>query len=102
MSLLHLRDLRNSLERSHWIVIEELEGNDYDISAVWVIARPDGSNKLHIEFSVPKDLTTPPTEKSVGCQVAEYPKVSLYFAKVSRSWKDNLTTFIQELNQVAA
>lgn len=80
MSHEHLENLRNKLEQIGWIVAEELEGNDYDISAVWLITRPNGSKKLHIDFQGLDDMVTLPIEKSYGCKVREFPKISLYFS----------------------
>lgn len=96
---MHINELRNTLERNHWLIAEELEGNDYDVSAVWLITRPDGSGKLHLQFEVMKELVTPPFEKSIGCTVKELPRVSLYFARVNRSWSGRLEAFMQDLNE---
>ena len=99
MSIEHLRQLRNELERHHWKIIAEEDGNDYDISAVWVIERPDGSNQLHIEFMGLDDLETMPIEKSYGCSIKEAPSIEAYFARISRSWPKELSEFIKKLER---
>ncbi|WP_282605186.1 hypothetical protein [Pelagibius sp. Alg239-R121] len=102
MSEQHLKDLRNALERGHWRVVEELPGDDYRICAVWIIARPDGSNRLALNFDGLDDLRRLPIEESYGCDLAESYKVSLYFARISRSWKPSLAEFIKQLNAFAS
>ena len=51
MSEEHLTALRNVLENNHWVLVSEKPGNDYDVSAIWEISRPDGDTKLNIEFN---------------------------------------------------
>jgi hypothetical protein len=68
MSEVHLDNLRNALEKSHWVVTLELDGNDYDISAIWVVSRPDGTAIRNIEFEGLDDMETLPIEKSYGCR----------------------------------
>ena len=64
----HLIDLRNALHRKKWQLFTCLKGNDYDISEIWQIQRPDGTEKLHIEFDGLDDLETLPLEASYGCK----------------------------------
>ena len=101
MSEVHLSDLRNKLESSHWKVVSELEGNDYDVSGIWLISRLDGKNEIHLEFHGLDDMETLPIEQSYGCRIQENPNVSLYFSRVGRSWQQELAQFIGELNNVA-
>ena len=101
MSEAHLTELRKVLENNHWVIASEQEGNEYDISGVWEISRPDGTNKIHIEFEGLDDMETLPIEKSYSCRIKEVPKVNLHFSKVGRSWGEELTNFISELNNVA-
>jgi hypothetical protein len=100
MSIEHLKQLRNALENQHWKIISEKDGNDYDISRVWVIARPDGSNQLHIEFEGLDDLKTLPLEKSYGCRIKEATDVAAYFGKILKSWPRELSEFINKINKI--
>ena len=99
MSRQHLADIRSTLERNHWQVIEELPGNDYDVSAVWKIARPDGSNVFHLEFEGLDDMSTLPIEQAYAIKVREAPEVSVYFGRASRSWPEALEEFFNMLKQ---
>jgi len=100
MSIDHLKQLRNELENQRWKIISEEGGNDYDISAVWVVARPDGSNQLHIEFEGLDDLKTFPIEKSFACHVREASDISVYFGKISKSWPKELSDFIDKIKRL--
>ena len=100
MSIDNLRQLRNELENQNWRIISEEGGNDYDISAVWVVARPDGSNRLHIEFEGLDDLKTLPIEKSYACHVREASDISAYFGKISKSWPKELSDFIDKIKRL--
>lgn len=51
MSEAHLTDLRKVLEQN---------GNEYDISDVWVVERPDGTGIFHLEFEGLDDLNVLP------------------------------------------
>ena len=97
MSKSHLKDLRNAIEASHWRIAEVLPGDDYRISASWVLVRPDGSGRLHLDFEGIDDLRSLPIEQSCGCQVREVPERGLYFARIKRSWKDELSGFVTRL-----
>ena len=101
MSQAHLTELRKILENSHWVIASEFEGNEYDVSGVWQVSRPDGANKMHIEFEGLDDMNTLPVEESYGCRVKEAPNINLHFSRVGRSWSEELTKFINELNNVA-
>lgn len=98
MSEFHLNDLKKELEKSHWVVVSELEGNDYDISGVWLLSRPDGTNQLHLEFEGLDDMETLPLNKSYGCRIKENPDIKLYLSRIEHSWKDALSMFIKHLN----
>lgn len=101
MSIQHLRDLRTALERSHWVVIEELPGNDTNISAIWRVARPNGSHCAHLEFGGADDLRVLPIDKAYGVSVREAKGLGAYFARVGRTWPQELDRFIERLNQWA-
>ena len=100
----HIDDLRNALERNHWIVVGQEASDLYNVPVIWVIARPDGSTRLHLVFEVPRDLDESlmgSIEHSLGCHLDEAPCVSLYFARISRSWPRNLSAFVEGLNAVS-
>lgn len=99
----HIDDLHNALERNHWNVVGQESNDAYNVPVIWVIARPDGSSRLHLVFEVPSDLEEglmESIEHSLGCHLDEAPRVSLYFARISRSWKRELAAFITKLNAV--
>ena len=93
----HLESLRNELERNHWRVIEELDGNDYDISGVWEIARPDGTSARRIEFEGLDEMRTLPVAKSYSCRLQENHAVSLYFRRPGERWARELAAFVSQL-----
>ena len=101
MSDSHLIELRKRLENSHWVLVSELSGNDYDISARWLISRPDGSHQMHLEFEGLDDMNTLPLEQSYGCRVMEAPTIKLYFSRLGRAWKNDLSKFMKQLNDIA-
>lgn len=102
MSIHHLRELRAALEQNHWTVVEELPGNDFDISGVWRIARPDGSQVFYLEFQGRDDLRALPMEDAYGIKIREAPEVGAYFARVGRTWPAELGRFISNLNRWAS
>lgn len=101
MSSQHLKDLRVALERSHWAVVEEMPGNDNNISAVWRVARRDGSHPFHLEFEGADDLRVRPLEEAYGVSIREARDIGAYFARVGRTWPEELGRLIDRLNQWA-
>ena len=99
MSDFFLEQLKNKLEESYWFIQEELTGNGYDITEVWVISRPNGYNSLHLEFKALNKSNVLPMLKSYGCRIEENKDIELYFGKISKSWDDDLNKFIEKLNQ---
>lgn len=99
MSSQHLNDIKAALERSHWRVVDELPGNDRNISAVWRIARPDGSDFLHLEFEGLDDMETRPIERAYGVRVREAPAIAAYLARQFRTWPTELSQFIGNLER---
>ena len=95
VSIEHLELLRNALERSKWLVVNELPGNDYDISAYWEVARPNGIPKFTIAFLGIDDLKTLPIEKAYGCHVVGRENIGCYFGRVNKSYKEELDNFIK-------
>ncbi len=102
MSDVHLKDIRRCLERLHWKVVEELDGDGYRISGVWLIQRPDGTNQFHLDFTGFDDLETLPIEKSYACEIREAPHVSCYFSRKGRSWPIELADFEEKLQEWGA
>ena len=99
----HIEDLHNALERAHWNVVGEEESDLDEVPAIWVIARPDGSDHFHIVFGVSQleEELEHEIERSIGCHLQEAPQVNLDFARISRSWKRGLATFVGKLNAIA-
>jgi hypothetical protein len=62
MSNKHLKELEDILNTFHFI-INRIGGNEYDISETWEICRPDGTNKIHIDFEGLVDMKTLPVEQ---------------------------------------
>jgi hypothetical protein len=102
MSISHLDAPKKALESSSWVIESETDGDEYDLSGVWRIARPNDEHAMHIEFEGLDDLDVLPMERSYGCRIREQPDISLYFSRIGRSWGDNLEQFIQELNNAVA
>ena len=98
----HIEDLRKKLNEHHWVISEELEGNELDISGYWVINQLYEPNKsLTLGFEGMDDLKVLPMEKSYACFVSEKPSVLLYFSKNNpKMWKKNLEEFVLNLNSV--
>lgn len=94
----HLADLRQALEKHHWVVKKECEGNGYDISSVWIITRPDGTCLSHVEFEGLDDMEVLPVEKSYACRLREDHSISAYFSRIGRSWPSELEKFICALD----
>jgi len=97
MSDIHLNDIRRSPEKAHWKVVEELDGDGYSVSGVWVVERPDGTSRFHLDFQRLDDMRTLPIEQSYGCAVRESPQVSCYFSRQARSWPQELADFEKNL-----
>lgn len=102
MSTAHIDDLRKALAAHHWNIIGEKPGNDYDIAGVWQIARPDGTNGLSIEFQADIDRCGGPLEKAIACRLAEAPRIGAYFARINRSWSEELSGFMDKLDDMSA
>lgn len=99
MSDIYLNDIRRTLEKSHWHVVEELDGDGYSISRVWVVERPDGTSRFHLDFEGLDDMRTLPIEQGYGCTVREAPHVSCYFSRQGRSWPHELADFAKKLKE---
>ena len=99
MSEVHLDDIRRCLEDAYWRIAEELDGDGYRISAVWVVERPNGDSRFHLEFDGLDDMSTLPIDQSYGCSIREAPKVSCYFSRQGRSWPKELAEFDRKLRE---
>ena len=61
----HIEDLRRKLSEHNWVISEELEGNELDISGYWVINQLYEPNKsLTLGFEGMDDLKVLPMEPS--------------------------------------
>jgi hypothetical protein len=101
MSEAHLVDLRNHLARHHWHIARELPGDGHRISAVWEIVRPSGVPSLHLEFEGLNEAAVLPLDQAYGCHVKEAADVRAYFARINRSWPEELDAFLGKLNGLA-
>jgi lambda repressor-like predicted transcriptional regulator len=94
----HLAELEAELRRAGWVVSSVAEGDGYEISAVWEVAR--GDTTLRIEFEGMDALgagVALPLERAYACRV-EGTSVSLYFGKKSgRAWRPDLEQFVSGL-----
>jgi len=102
MTTAHLTDLRNALEANHWRIVGDLPGDEDRVVGVWQIARPDGSNRLDIEFAGDPLFGGGPIEASSYCYLKEHPRIDLYFARIGRSWTAKLAEFMGDLNGAAS
>ena len=98
MSEEHLKELRKSLETNKWIVIEELPGNDYEISGYWKVARPDRSSELSLAFEGLDENETLSIQKAYSCHVVGHEGISLYFGKLGKSFPNELAKFTKGLS----
>ncbi|MDJ0895764.1 MAG: hypothetical protein QNJ92_11540 [Alphaproteobacteria bacterium] len=102
MTVSHLKDLRNALEANHWRIVREVPVDDDNIVvAVWEISRPDGSNCFSIEFHSGWLDGGGEIEEAGTCHVTQAPLIGLHFARINRSWKSYLATFMDELNELS-
>ena len=97
MSDLHLIQLRNSLELRKWNIEQELDGNGYDVSGYWVIARPDGNERFTLAFEGMDDNIVLPIDRSYACKMVENPGINLYFSKIHGRWKEDLEQFLDSI-----
>ncbi|OED50771.1 hypothetical protein AB838_00855 [Rhodobacteraceae bacterium (ex Bugula neritina AB1)] len=96
----HLADLENALTQDHWCVIDRLEGDDYRVSGFWIVARPDGSNRITLAFDGLDDMRVLPMEKAYGCTAQGVADGELCFAR-GASWKAELRDFMNVLKEHA-
>ena len=96
MSQHHLNDLHHALTQKGWTIAETLPGDDYRVSAVWVIA--GGGSSTLLAFDGNDDLECLPIEQSYACHVAGDETHSVYFGK--KSWKTELASFVGGLDLI--
>jgi hypothetical protein len=99
MSNKHLKELEDILNTFHFIISNRLDGNGYDISETWEICRPDGTDKIHIDFEGLDDMKTLPVEQCYGCKIREQPLNFLYFFKSQTKWKTELMDFVNKIRE---
>ncbi len=102
MAAWHLEDLRNALEKSGWRVTDELQGDEYKISATWRIRRNSPVMTLSIDFNGLDDMRTLPIEQSYGCSVREKPGCDLYFGRKGLKGSDQRTRWQSDLKGFVA
>ncbi|GEM_PF-4785273 len=98
MSIAHLKELRAALSKRKWHIHEELPGDDYKISAIWVITRPNGDNRSEIAFEGRCELHCLPIEQAYGCHLVANPDINLYFGDLKKSFPDSLRSFTEDLS----
>lgn len=98
MSLTHLEKLRNNLTKHKWVIQQELPGDDYRISAIWRISRPDKTGEFKLAFDGMDDMEVLPIEKSYGCHVISNEHIDLYFGR--KSFAASLTKFMIGLSKL--
>jgi hypothetical protein len=98
MSSMHLDDLRRTIESRKWIILSEMDGDDFSISAIWIVANRAGK-KIRLIFEGMGDLSVLPIEESYACHLEEDKVKSLYFGKNNKAeWKANLQMFADQLS----
>ncbi|WP_415912134.1 hypothetical protein [Neptuniibacter sp. QD37_11] len=98
MSIEHLDVLKRNLAESKWIIDEELQGNDYDISGYWVVIRPNGTNEHTIVFEGLDEAGVLPMEKSYACHIQGNNELSLYFGNLKNTFPLELEAFVSKLS----
>ena len=97
MSEMHLKDLKRMIESRKWTILLEEDGDDFAISATWIIENQAGK-KIRLVFEGMEDLSVLPIEKSYGCYVEETKSKGLYFGKNDKGeWRKNLEKFADEM-----
>lgn len=103
MTIEHLKILETLFERNYWIVDRRASGDDFSISEIWHLKRPNGTGTLTVEFEGFDGLVCLPVEKSYACDVVEIPKFRLYFSKIRHDqWPKDVEVFekrIKSFNQ---
>jgi hypothetical protein len=92
----HLDELENEIQRIGWRIKSRLDGDDYKISASWIIER--GTTR-QIDFEGLDEMKCLPIEKAYGCKVNDT-EIKLYFYKKGDNWNSQLAGFISELNKL--
>ncbi len=105
MAQWHLDELKNHIERRGWRILAQQDGDEYRISATWVIQRSTQFEPLFVDFNGLDDLKTLPIEQSYGCEVREHSSVSLYFSKKGHktsshhaNWRQEVSDFVAQLD----
>lgn len=104
MARWHLDELRSTLERKGWRVVNELPGDEYRISGTWELQRSSDPRSLFIDFDGLDDLNTLPLDESYACRVRGTDH-SLYFGRRGETgstartrWRDELSSFVNSFN----
>ena len=97
MSLFHLDELRKALGKKNWVLASESEGDDYKISAIWLVERLDGKYGFRLAFEGLHESGVLPIEKSFACHVESTPEISLYFHKPGIKWQKSLNSFMERI-----
>ena len=102
MAQWHLDELRTALERRGWRVTIDLPGNDYDISASWLLERAgEEPAELQLDFDGLDDLNTLPVTESCACS-ARGTNHTLYFRRRGANDPPARERWIGELKEFVA
>lgn len=95
----YIKDLKNQLYLHNWTILEELDGNNLDISGYWKIQHLyNPAKSILLAFEGMGDLEVLPLEQSYACFLVDHKEVSLYFCKNNpKKWKKDLNQFVLSL-----
>ena len=98
MTISHLNKIRDLLNENHWIIVTE---EDFS----WNIARPNGDTPLQLSFpawyGAMGEYRETSIEKSINCEVVNYPDLDVYFGKYSRTFQKEVQEFVAQINQIS-
>jgi hypothetical protein len=107
MAQWHLDELQAFLERRGWRIIAQQAGDEYSISATWVIQRSTQAEPLLIDFEGLDDMKTLPLEQSYGCHIRGHSLVGVYFGRKGHksssrraNWQEELSKFATQLDEL--
>lgn len=106
MAQWHLNSLLNKLVNDGFVIYEELDGNDYDISAEWVVCYKRTEKTARLLFEGLDDLAVLPIDKSYGVYLAGMPNTKAYISKQKpnkscalKEWDESIDKLICELKK---
>jgi hypothetical protein len=97
MSSTHLDVLRQVLSEHQCLIVEELPGNDFDISGYWKIQSSDSDKELLLAFEGLDIDKTRPLQDAYGCYVNNNKQQSLYFDIAESDFSGRALEFVAHL-----